>query len=287
MLGASSQADMYLTRALEEFHRSANGPDLWVPVSGLLRSSLLESAQAIVTAKNRRLHFLRGTVLFAALAIEAFANELLAELLESRDLEAVDRLEVPDKLLIGIRLGTGRSPLSRGAQPLQDVAALVKNRNRLVHPKPANGIAAWIQDVEPADEAAIGPRAAATAMLRVSETMVLCTALRKYPNLHAGTAKTILHHRALLDAHNARCGPKILDVPGREDQAAPPLWDQMQEALATGWGLRGGKPDATRATGEAAAGRDAGQLGDTPVSHGDKPQTASGNPPQPGGEVDG
>jgi len=102
-------------------------------------------------------------VLFAALAIEAFANELLAELLEARDLEAVDRLEVPDKLLIGARLATGQSPLSRGAQPLQDVAALVKKRNRLVHPKPHNGIAAWIQDVEAEDEEAIGPRAAATA----------------------------------------------------------------------------------------------------------------------------
>jgi hypothetical protein len=63
-------------------------------------------------------------VLFAGLAIEAFANELLAELLSPRDFEAVDRLEVPDKLLIGTRLATGESPLSRDAQPLQDVAVL-------------------------------------------------------------------------------------------------------------------------------------------------------------------
>ncbi len=92
---------MYLTRALEEFHHGANAPDLWVPVAGLLRGSLIEGAQAVGTAKNRRLRFLRGTVLFAALAIEAFANELLAELLPARDFDAVDRLEVPDKLLIG------------------------------------------------------------------------------------------------------------------------------------------------------------------------------------------
>jgi hypothetical protein len=229
VLGPSSQAEMYLMRALEEFHHSANAPDLWTPVTGPLRDSLLESAQAVGTATNRRLHFLRGTVLFAALAVEAFANELLAELLEARDLEAVDRLEVPDKLVIRTRLATGQPPLSRGAQPLQDVAALVKKRNRLVHPKPQNGIAAWIQDVEAADEDAIGPRAAATAVLRVSETMVLCTELRQYPHLHAGTAKTILNHRAMLEAHEARAGSKILDVLPRDQGGVPSLWDQMQE----------------------------------------------------------
>ena len=128
-LGPESQAEMYLTRALEELHHSANAPDLWVPVAGLLRGSLLEGAQAVGTAKDGRLRFLRGTVLYAALAIEAFANELLP----ARDFDAVDRLEVPDKLLIGTRLASGQSRLSRGAQPLQDVAVVVKTRNRLVH----------------------------------------------------------------------------------------------------------------------------------------------------------
>lgn len=248
---------MYLMRALEEFHHSANAPDLWTPVSGPLRDSLLESAQAVGTAKNRRLQFLRGTVLFAAIAIEAFANELLVELLEPRDVEAVDRLEVPDKLLIGTRLATGQSPLSRGAQPLQVVATLVKKRNRLVHAKPLNGIAAWVQDVEASDELVIGPKAAATAILRVSETMVLCTELRQYPNMHAGAAKTILDHRALLEAHADRAGPKILNVPPRDQKGVPSLWDQMQEALATRWGLRGGAEAEAPTAGGSTMGADA------------------------------
>jgi len=41
--------------------------------------------QEVLNAKNRRLHFLRSAVLFAALAAEAFANELLADLLPRRD----------------------------------------------------------------------------------------------------------------------------------------------------------------------------------------------------------
>jgi hypothetical protein len=214
---------MYLTRALEELHHSANAPDLWVPVAGLLRGSLLEGAQAVGTAKDLRLRFLRGTVLYAALAIEAFANELLAELLTARDFDAVDRLEVPDKLLIGTRLASGQSPLSRGAQPLQDVAVVVKTRNRLVHARPQNGIAAWIRDVEAADEEAVGPRAALTAVLSVSETIVVCTELREYPNLHGAVAKTILDHRQMLVRHNDLAGPKIADLPARDADGVPPL----------------------------------------------------------------
>jgi hypothetical protein len=230
---------MYLTQALEEFHHSANAPDLWVPVAGLLRGSPLEGAQAVGTAKDRRLRFLRGTVLLAALAIEAFANELLAELLPPRDFDAVDRLEVPDKLLIGTRLASGQSPLSRGAQPLQDVGVVVKTRNRLVHAKPQNGIAAWIRDVEAADEEAVGPRAALTALLSVSETIVVCTELRQYPNLHGGVAKTILDRGQMLIRHKDLAGPKIADVPAQDADGVPPLWDQMQEAIASGAGLRG------------------------------------------------
>jgi hypothetical protein len=155
--GPASQADMYLLRALAEFHHSGNASDLWKPVAGMLRGSLLEGAQRVGDAKNRRLHFLRGT-----------------------------------------RLASGESPLSRDRQPLQDVAILVKKRNRLVHAKPQNGIAAWIQDIEDADEDAVGPNAALTAILRVAETMEIYTELRRHPNLHAGIAKTIVRCRQIL-----------------------------------------------------------------------------------------
>lgn len=104
------------------------------------------------------------------MAVEAFANELLDELLTPADFDALDRLDVAAKLLIGTRLAAGGSPLSRGAQPLQDVALLATTRNRLMHPKPKNGIAAWIQDIEATDEEAVGPKAALTAIIRVAET---------------------------------------------------------------------------------------------------------------------
>ena len=194
--------------------------------------------------------------MFSAVAIEAFANELLDELLTPADFEALDRLEVPAKLLIGTRLAAGESPLARSAQPLQDVALLVKTRNRLVHPKPKNGIAAWIQDIETTDEEAVGPKAALTAVVRVAETMEICTKLRSHPHMHAGVAKTVVRHRQLLVAHSQLGGPKIMDVPDSGAEGVPPLWDQMQERDARRAGLRGDRRGAA-ITGEPLGGGDA------------------------------
>jgi hypothetical protein len=231
--GPASQAEMYLLRALEEFHHSANPPDLWVPVDALHRGSILEAPQAIMNAYNRRLHFLRSAVLFAALTAEAFTNELLDELLSPADFNALDKLPTPDKLLIGTQLAcAGKSPLERGAQPLQDLTLLFKTRNRLVHARPQGGIAAWDRDVEEADELAIGPKAALTAILRVAETVNMCTELRAHPILHGGLAKMILHHRGLLERHQDLAGPKILDLPARDAAGVPLLRDQMMEVVA-------------------------------------------------------
>jgi hypothetical protein len=109
---------MYLAKALDEFHRAGNAPDLWVPVDAMYRDSIFEGPQASLTARNRRLHFLRATVLFSALAAEAFANELLDELLSAADAAALDKLPTPEKLIFTTRAATGTSPLARGAQPM-------------------------------------------------------------------------------------------------------------------------------------------------------------------------
>lgn len=147
---------------------------------------------------------------------------------------------------------------------------MVKTRNRLVHAKPQNGIAAWIRDVEGADEAAVGPLAALTALLRVSETIVMCTELREYPNLHGGVAKTILAHRQLLVQHKELAGAKITDIPAKDEAGAAPLWDQMQEAIASRAGLRDRE---TEPAADGPSGRtDPPCLVGEPVADGDHPQ---------------
>ena len=187
-----------------------------------------------MNARNARLRFLRGAVLFAGVAAEAFANELIDELLPRADVESLDKLPTPEKLLIGTRLAAGASPLSRGAPPLQGVAQLMKTRNALLHPKPQGGIAAWDRDLEASDEAAIGPKAAFAAIVTVAQAVVLCTELRKHPNLHGGIARMILHHRALIENHQGLAGPMIRDLPPRDAAAVPTLHDQMMEVVAAG-----------------------------------------------------
>jgi hypothetical protein len=225
----ASQAEMYLHRALDEFHRACNAPDLWIPVDPFHRGSVLEESQQVLNAKNRRLQFLRSSILFSAISAEAFANELINELLGAADVDALDKLGTPEKLLLGVPLATGnQSILTRGAHPMQGVSALIKTRNRLVHPRPQGGIAAWVQDVLPKDEEVIGPKAAQDGILAVADLVVLCTPLREHPNLHGGTAKAIAANRDLLDEDRQRSGPLILDVPIKSEVGSPPLFDQIQ-----------------------------------------------------------
>lgn len=223
---------MYLLRALDDFHRSANAPDLWVPVDAMHRDSLLEGAQAAYTARNRRLHFLRSSILFSALSAEAFANELLADLLSPADAEAMDKLPTPDKLLLGIRAAGHEPPLERGSEPLQSLVTLFRTRNRLVHPRPQGGLAAWVRDVEEAEESALGPRAAQRALICVAEVSASCNELRKHPNLAAGLARTILRHRQIVEQYQAAAGESILDVPPKDAPGTAPLDHQMMEVVA-------------------------------------------------------
>lgn len=233
--GPASQAEMYLTRALEDFHHSANPPDLWVPVDALHRNSIVfEGAQAVLTARNRRLHFLRGTVLFAALSAEAFTNELLDELLTADQFRAIDRDPTLKKLTDGIALAGRVSPVSLGSQPLQGVRTVLRTRDALVHPKPQGGIAAWVQDIEEPDEKRVGPKAALDAILRVAEMCVACLELWKHPRLHSGLAQMVIYHRGLIEKHQSLAGSTILSVPERDAEGVASLHDQMLEVVAEG-----------------------------------------------------
>jgi hypothetical protein len=232
---------MYLRRALEEFHHSANGPELWVEVHGPIRGSpLLEGAQAKLTAVNRRLHFLRSAILFAAIAAEAFANELLDDLLSRADAEALDKLEPAEKLLMGTRLASGVSPLDRGSEPMQGLVKLAQTRNRLVHPRPAGGYAAWAQDLEPRDDEGIGPAAACKAILTVADAIVACNPLREHARIYGAVARTIARHRSLVEGHQARAGYKIMDLPAEDDEGVPDLFGQTQESVRPAQGTSQG-----------------------------------------------
>lgn len=115
---------------------------------------------------------------------------------------------------------------------MQGLVLLFKTGNRLAHPRPRGGIAAWASDVEDSDEIAIGPKAALSAVLTVDEVISRCTELRRHPNLHRDTAKMIRYHRQVLERHNELCGPKVLDIPKTSVSSQPPLMDQTMQIVA-------------------------------------------------------
>jgi hypothetical protein len=127
---------MYLAQALDEFHRAGNAPDLWgVPVDDFHASDsvVFGPVQKRLNALNRRLQFLRSSVLFSAISVEAYANEYISDVLISSAVESIDPLPTPDKLMVGVQLATGDDTLlTRGAAPMQEIVKLFKTRNRLV-----------------------------------------------------------------------------------------------------------------------------------------------------------
>jgi hypothetical protein len=250
-LPPGSLAEMYLSRAVEEFHRTGDPPDLWTEPDPFLADSIVFSGErALMTAQNNRLQALRTSVLFAAITVEAFANEFATEALGAKTAEMVDNLSPADKVETALRLATGDDTiLDRGRDPMQMVVQLIKIRNRLVHPKPSKGPAAWTQAVEESDEKAIGPQAAERAILQVANLIVLCAPHLPYPNLRGGLAKMIVQNEDLLTTHREAVGPGIRDLPGKDAPGTSSIYNQMLGRI---------KPAATGLEGAGQAGSDSG-----------------------------
>ena len=133
-----SQAEMYLSRALDALHRAGNPPELWIEPDPFLKDSIVfGGAQQILTAQNLRLQALRSCMLFAAITVEAFANEFAYHALGAQTAKTIDNLGPAEKIDTALRLAACNGDLlDRGRDPFQTVVTLVKTRNRLVHPKP-------------------------------------------------------------------------------------------------------------------------------------------------------
>jgi hypothetical protein len=69
-------------------------------------------------------------------AAEAYINLFLDDGLPApKDRDAVDKLNAPEKYVVGSRLVLGKQVLHHGRAPMDDINRLFKLRNRLVHPK--------------------------------------------------------------------------------------------------------------------------------------------------------
>lgn len=75
-------------------------------------------------------------VILAVACAEAFINQVASEHLEGWG-RAEDRMQLGSKWLLVPRLIAGKPVFSRGTEPFQGFAEVVKARNALVHPRPS------------------------------------------------------------------------------------------------------------------------------------------------------
>ena len=188
--------------------------------------SLLGPLQRDLAAQNRRLAFLRNTVLFAALASEAFANEFLASVLAPADADALDRLEPSEKLLMATRIAGIETELDRGKEPLQGLVKLQRTRNALVHPRP-DGVGAYIQDLTESDTERVGPRAATAAVVTVATVISSLEPHTPRPHLQ-GQARQIAEHHMVLEQYVEIVGDAIVAIPALNQDAPVHLMDQVR-----------------------------------------------------------
>ena len=120
-------------------------------------------------AEGWRVTFCRRSLLFAAFAAEAYANDFLYEKWGGQDREALRKLSTVDKYAILSVLAGAKTVLERGREPLQSIKWLFDRRNELVHAAPCNGRdLTW-------DPANHNPLAAATSIVAVADAVARLT----------------------------------------------------------------------------------------------------------------
>jgi hypothetical protein len=146
-------ATAYLTQAVDALRDSLSSDTLYTTsFRAASRTERVESWIYVATgmAHLRRTAFVRTTMLFSALAAEAYANEFVREHFPNRqELMAVDRWKTVDKFVLAPRLALGEAVLERGHEPIQTVARLFKRRDALVHPKPEDDDPSMALDADP------------------------------------------------------------------------------------------------------------------------------------------
>jgi hypothetical protein len=95
-----------------------------------------ERTEMHLRAEGRQIDLSRRSILFSALAAEAFVNAALSEALTDSDFDGLDKLAPANKFILGSRLAFEKDLFPRGSEPSQALEDLFKVRNRLVHAKP-------------------------------------------------------------------------------------------------------------------------------------------------------
>ena len=251
----ATQSTAYLNQAAEALTDAASPRALWRAADPLHRGGIFEPVQRRVDAGNRRLARLKASVIFSALAAEAYANEFLEATCAAADAAAVDRLATPEKLLLAPRLSGLPSVLERGREPHQTIRRLFRVRNVLVHPTAQGYSALVIHDLTDKDEADLGPVAAGVYLVAVARVIVEMDALRDDLRLN-GEAVLLFEESEAVQRFVAAMGTGIGDVPA---ELAPEPGDLLSVAQERRTRRLGRAPSTTRRDLAEPSSADAGE----------------------------
>lgn len=215
----ATQSNAYLNHAAESLTDAASPRALWRPADSLHQGGFLERTQRGVDAGNRRLARLKTSVIFSALAVEAYANEFLVATCVRADAAAVDRLPTPEKLILAPRLNGLPTVVQRGREPHQTISRLFKVRNLLVHPSAQGYSALVIDDLTDRDEADLGPTAAGDYLIAVGHMIFELNTIRS-DRRWIGEAALLWEEAPAVRGFVAAMGPRIGDIPA-EDAGEP------------------------------------------------------------------
>jgi hypothetical protein len=128
----------YLQEAAEALTACGSAPALYGRFRGLPPQARAEAERFATTQEGPKMQarFARTSILFSALAAEAYVNDFLDARLTGSDSDAIDRLPTVEKYVIGIKYAEDSNVFKRGAEPVQTLTRLFAARNALVHPKP-------------------------------------------------------------------------------------------------------------------------------------------------------
>ena len=216
-----AQAEAYLTQAAEALRSAGDPRFLWysdIP-DRYGEDSVLGPAQQASDAGNRRLRALRSAVIFTALAVEAYANDFLSEVLVPADVDVLERLPTLEKLLLGPRLANLDSAFDRGAEPIQTIKKLFEVRNGLVHAR-GGGYGPFMQYLKDKDYEDFGPKACGRYIRRVAETIATLDTLYEPPHM-VGLAVNLSRYPQVIDELVRQLGDRIDSFVAKE--ADPPL----------------------------------------------------------------
>lgn len=129
-------AGAYLTQARDAFLECSRPHRLyrdWVPAAQ--HDASVNRVRAHSFAQTRQLGLARTSILFSALAAEAYVNRFLNDNLKAADFDAIEKMPTIEKYVLGTEFALKRKVFARNQEPAQSVGALFKLRHDLVHPK--------------------------------------------------------------------------------------------------------------------------------------------------------